>query len=167
MTEDGWVLRHISFSWTTGAFKAGVKNVTRRHWNDSWARRWKAGDYALAYDKNPAWGGAQIGIIRLTQAPYRESTADIPVEDWIGEGFAYMSEHKELVDGVSPRDFWNKWRGEPEDVWVIRFEVVEIFEDEFDANGHHNFMGKGQVCDTCGFEQRSDWHRRSNDERKA
>ncbi|KKL74249.1 hypothetical protein LCGC14_2066840, partial [marine sediment metagenome] len=45
MTEDGWVVRHISFSWTTRALEADAKNVTRRRWNDNWARRWKKGDY--------------------------------------------------------------------------------------------------------------------------
>ena len=163
MTEDGWIVRHISFAWTTGALVTGAKNVTRRHWKDSWARRWKEGDYALAYDKNPAWGGTQLAIIRLTCAPYKESTADIPVEDWAGEGFAYMAEHGELVDGSTPRDFWNRWRAEPEDVWVIRFEVVELIPKELDpVDGHHDFAGSKETCDTCGAERQSDWHRRSD-----
>ena len=157
-------MRHISFAWTTDALKAGAKNVTRRHWQDSWAsRRWKKGDYAVAYDRNPAWGGTQIALIRLTETPYKESTADIPDDDWKGEGFAYMQQHRQLVNGVTPQEFWDKWKREPEEMWVIRFEVVEVITSELDGQtGHHDFIeGSKDVCDTCGQRAESSWHERS------
>lgn len=164
MTEDGWVVRHISFSWTTRALEADAKNVTRRRWNDNWARRWKKGDYAVAYDRNPAWGGAQIALIRLTETPYKENTADIPDDDWEGEGFAYMQHHRQLVNGIAPREFWDKWKREPEEVWVIRFEVVKLVTGEFDGQtGHHDFAGAGEECDVCSQGPESTWHERSRD----
>ncbi|KKL98360.1 hypothetical protein LCGC14_1825200 [marine sediment metagenome] len=161
VTEDKWIVRHVSFAWATGALLAGAKTVTRCDWKDNWARRWKEGDYAFAYDKNPTGGGTQLAIIRLTHTPYKESTADIPAEDWAGEGFAYMSVHGDTVDGTPPRDFWNRWRNEPEDLWVVRFEVVELIPRELDPlTGRHAFAGSQATCETCGFNRESDWHRR-------
>ena len=45
--------------------------------------------------------------------------------------------------------------------WVVRFEVVELITPELDpVTGHHDVAGKGSVCETCGFDADSSWHRR-------
>lgn len=41
-------MRAISFAWTTPAFKARQKTVTRREWSDGYARSFKAGEVVEA-----------------------------------------------------------------------------------------------------------------------
>ena len=158
MRFDGYVVRYVSFAWTTKALWHG-KTVTRRHWNDDWARRWQKGDYALAYDRNPQWGGSQVALIQLTAAPYKENTANIPDEDWVNEGFEYLESIGETVHGMTPREFWDKWHNEPEDIWVIRFEVVLKNMPDVDPHtGRHEFKGDGPDCALCSFDVDSTWH---------
>lgn len=122
--------RIISFAETTPALLAGEKTVTRREWQPQYAARWKAGDEALAYSKNPRAGGKPVARIRLTAAPRLESTATIPPEDWEREGFRYLEgRNLTLFGGMEPADVWNDWLGRPRDLWVVRFEVIEVFEE--------------------------------------
>ena len=116
----------ISFNWTTPALVAGRKRVTRRNWMESHARRFHAGDVVAAYDRQPQYGGHQVASIRLTQAPYRENTRDTPEEDYEEEGFAYMQELGAKVDGLSPPVLWRSWHVFPRDLWVVRFELLEV-----------------------------------------
>ena len=118
-------MRIISFAWTTPALLAGRKSVTRRDWSDDYALRFHAGDDVAAYDRNPRHGGRQVATIRLTADPYRESTAKVPPEDYEGEGFAFLAEQGKKVDGLPPAVLWKAWHLYPQEMWVIRFEVVE------------------------------------------
>ena len=160
MRFDGLVVRHITFAWTTKALFHG-KTVTRRHWNDDWARRWEEGDYAVAYDRNPAWGGSQVALIQLTAAPYKESSRYIPDEDWVNEGFEYLESIGENVNGKPPREFWNDWKAAAEDMWVIRFRVVlENIPDIDPKTGVHAFRGDADYCALCDQDADSVWHER-------
>ena len=119
-------MKEISFSWTTTAFLAGVKTVTRREWNDSYAKTFKKGEIVAAYDKQRRFGGHKIGLIKLTQAPYKENITDMPKEDWVAEGFALMVAENKLMNGRTPWSFYKRWIGEGKDLWVVRFKVMEI-----------------------------------------
>ena len=159
MRFDGLVVRYISFAWTTKALFHG-KTVTRRHWNDDWARRWEAGDYAVAYDRNPMYGGSQVALIQLTAVPYKENTADIPDEDWVNEGFEYLESIGEDVHGQTPQEFWDAWKETAEDIWVIRFRVVlENVPDIDPKTGVHVFRGDGEHCALCDQGAGSGWHK--------
>ena len=120
--------RIISFGWTADAVKARRKTVTRREWKDSYARTFKAGEELQAWTKVPFAGGKRFGTVRLTQAPYQESTGEIPFEDWDAEGFEFMNEAGITVDGRPPLQFWMDWRTRPRTLWVVRFEILELFE---------------------------------------
>ncbi len=119
-------MKEISFSWTAPAFLAGVKTVTRREWNDRYAKTFKKGEIVAAYDKQRRFGGRKIGLIKLIQVPYKENITDMPSEDWVEEGFAMMAAEKKLIDGRTPWDFYKRWIGAGKDFWVVRFKVVEI-----------------------------------------
>ena len=67
--ENGWVVRHISWR---GELQDGAHVTARKHWKDSWARRWCKGDYAVAYTKNPVGGGAPLALVTLTHTPYQD-----------------------------------------------------------------------------------------------
>ena len=118
-------MKEISFSWATTAFLSGAKTVTRRDWKDSYAKTFKKGEIVAAYNKQRRFGGKKIGFIRLSQDPYKESTADIPEEDWYNEGMPILEGEGVLVDGLMPSDFWLRWQTEPEDLWVIRFTIID------------------------------------------
>ena len=119
-------MSNISFAWTTPALLAGCKTVTRRQWTEGHAKRFHKGDLVTAYDKNPRFGGKPVATIRLTADPYQESTDLIPLDDWHSEGFEYLSEQNVLVNRKSPHELWKSWRVQPEVMWVIRFELVEV-----------------------------------------
>jgi len=116
----------ISFAWTTPALLAGVKTVTRRDWDDEYAARFRVGQLVAAYDRQPRYRGRQVATIRLAQAPYLQSTADAPESDWQAEGFAYLESVGAKVDGMRPKVLWRAWHVYPQEMWVVRFELVEV-----------------------------------------
>lgn len=116
----------ISYAWTTPAVKARRKTCTRRDWEDAYAARFHKGDLVQAYDKNPRNGGKPFGIVRLTQDPYKERLCDIPMDDWVNEGFDYLTEIGVTVKGLKPIEIWNLWKLNEETIWVVRFEIVEL-----------------------------------------
>ena len=122
--RDSGRMKEISFNWTITAFLSGHKSVTRRDWKDSYAKTFKKGEVVAAYNKQRRFGGKKIGLIKLTQDPYKESTADIPEEDWYNEGMPVLEGEGVLIDGLMPSGFWLRWKTEPENLWVIRFTII-------------------------------------------
>lgn len=118
-------MKEISFNWTVSAFLSGAKTVTRRDWKDSYAKTFKKGDLVAAYDKQRRFGGRKIGIIKLTQTPYRQSTAELTEKDWFDEGMHILVGEGRLIDGVMPGVFWLRWLAEPVDLWVIHFAIED------------------------------------------
>src|SRR5262249_47229979 len=55
----------ISFAWTTDALLDGRKTVTRRDWPDSHAIKFPVGHVAIAYNKQPMFGGVPVARIRI------------------------------------------------------------------------------------------------------
>lgn len=123
-------MMHITFAATTAALLAGKKTVTRRDWKESHAAKFKAGDLVAAYDKSPRVGGKQVAVIRITKAPYLESTGDTTPDDWHAEGFDYMTRHGMMVElpgkTITPYDLWTEWMLDERPMWVVRFELVEV-----------------------------------------
>ena len=121
-------MRIISFAWTTPALlvRPPRKTVTRREWSVGYAALFARGDLVQAYSRNPRWNGRPVATIRLTRDPYPESTRYAPEEDFEAEGFAYLEEIGAKVDGLTPRALWRAWHLHPQDLWVIRFEVVRV-----------------------------------------
>ncbi len=124
-------MRYISFAWTTAAFKARRKTVTRRDWKDDYARSFQEGEIVGALDKLWRAGGNAIGSIRLTCAPYKESESLMPDSDYEAEGFAFLDEHPELKPpcwrDVDLRKKFEMDRALGEELWVVRFEIVKVF----------------------------------------
>ncbi len=118
----------ISFAWTVPALLARRKSCTRRDWNATYAARFHKGDLVQAWDKSPRIGGKRIGTVRLTADPEQIPANALPPEDWENEGFAYLTEIGCTVHGKTPQDFWDGWLASPYKVWVVRFEIVDIFE---------------------------------------
>lgn len=115
----------ISFAWTTPAIVAKRKTVTRREWNDKYAKRFKVGDICQPYDKNPMYGGKPIKdrMIRIVSVK-KEDIKTMPNQDFEHEGFAYLEEQGLTIWGKPPRKAFEEWREEGGIYWVVRFEYV-------------------------------------------
>lgn len=112
----------ISLAWTTDVFLANAKNVTRRYWKPSHAKKFKEGDIVQAYDKIPLHGGKNIGCIKITKKPYLQPTGNMTENDYAREGFLWMEQQGKKIKGEHPRTFFEKWRNQNDTVWVVEFE---------------------------------------------
>lgn len=115
----------ISFAWTTDAFLANRKTETRRDWNENYAKRFKKGDMVKAYDRQPRFGGKQIGSLQITKEPYYQHISKMPESAFEFEGFAYMQERGIKIWGKNARQAFDEWRDEDEFYWVIEFEKFD------------------------------------------
>jgi len=121
----------ISFAWTTGALLAGEKTVTRRAWDDAYARRWVAGSVHEAYDRSPRAGGRRVGRIRLTRTAYKERLADMPDDHFRREGGTRYWPSKAAFVVMM---------GGPEvEVWVIEFKLLAVDPPALPADGQQKF----------------------------
>ena len=120
----------ISFAWTTPALVAGHKTCTRGEWSPIHAARYAEGDEVTAYDKQPRFGGRPVARIRLTADPELQNTRDAADEDYEAEGFPYLEEIGAKVDGLKPSVLWKAWKLHPQEMWVVRFEVIELLHPE-------------------------------------
>lgn len=127
----------VSFGWTWPAFVARHKTVTRRDWAESHARKFQVGAEFKAYDRLPRASGKPIGIGRITESVVREPLSQMPATDYEAEGFAFLAAHPELLPELAHRDAWFRegcsrqafeaYKNNPESLYVVRFEVIEIF----------------------------------------
>jgi len=138
-------LRIISFAWTTPALIALEKTVTRREWDDDYAKRFRRGDYVQAYDRSPRYKGKQVATIQLTRDPYKEWSN--LCSDWHEEGFEYLSKIGAKLNGRTPRDVFEDWKINPVMLWVVRFEVVNLSEPvRFEHTGNQNAVLQCPLC---------------------
>lgn len=109
-------MKIISFAWTTKALCDGEKDMTRRDWKDSNAKRFKAGETVAAYDKLPYHGGKKVAEIRLTKDPYRQKLKDMPESDLKREGGLWKSKD----------EFIGLFGGDPnKSPYVVEFDLVK------------------------------------------
>ncbi len=118
----------ISFNWTVPALRARAKTCTRRDWAERYAQSFRRGELVQAWDKLPRAGGKRIGTIQLTADPVQ--TSDLPITDWVREGFQYLSDRGIMLNGKTPEVLWMDWRTKRTSLWVIRFRIKEIYEEE-------------------------------------
>lgn len=119
------MMKWVSFQYMLEPLLAGIKTVTRREWRLRHTRRFHEGDFVQAFDKMPSTGGKRVAMIQLTCDPYLENTANMPNEDWINEGLAFMEENGQTIKGIHPAAFWLKWKEHDKiDLFVIRFKVA-------------------------------------------
>lgn len=125
-------MKIISFAWTSPALIAGHKTVTRRGWDDDYARRFRPREIVAAYNRSPRHRGEQIAQLRIVSVTF-EPDEDAPDSDYDAEGFAWLEAHPEALpksgrlgylERVS-RAAYDQWRHEGGCSWVCRFEVVE------------------------------------------
>lgn len=116
----------ISFSWTSPALLAGAKTVTRRDWSESHAAKFRAGMLVDAWDRGPRTRlGRKIATIRLSGV-YKKRSNEVPWADWYAEGFEWLSVKGTLNDRRRAEVIWYDWHKRPRDLYVVRFELIEV-----------------------------------------
>ena len=109
-------MKIISFAWTTKALCDGEKDMSRRDWKDSHAKRFKNGEIVAAYDKLPHHGGKKVAEIMLTKNPYRQRLKDMPESDLKREGGLWKSKE----------EFIDLFGGDPnKNPYVVEFKKVK------------------------------------------
>jgi hypothetical protein len=117
-------MKIISFAWTTKVLLEGKKTVTRRDWNDKYAKTFHKGDIVQAYDKNPRCKGKKIAEITITKEPYKQWLHEVTDADEIKEGGLWGS-GKAYQEAFILGNFSI---GKERKVWVIEFELVKSNE---------------------------------------
>lgn len=118
-------MKIITFTWTVPALLAGAKTATRRKWTLEHAQQFQAGTMVAAYDKSPRAHGMQVATIRLTEDPFRQHLHHATEADYAEEGLLWMEQQGLMVNGISPRQFWERWKAENPYLWVVRFQLVQ------------------------------------------
>ena len=121
----------ISFGWTTPALLAGAKTMTRREWRNSHAAKFKAGMLIDAWNTSPRnvkGNPHKVATIRLTHDAELIRRNDLVPEDWVAEGFDYLTDHGLMVGDRTPTQVWRDWQNALpiEEHYIVRFEVVEL-----------------------------------------
>lgn len=125
--------RIVSFAWTTPALLAGAKTVTRRDWDDDYARRFSAGELITAFNRSPRHKGEPIATLRVVSVTL-ERAAEAPDSDWEAEGFEWFTRHPQALPKSGPFadlqsvswESYCAWRRYGDVDWVFRFEVVRL-----------------------------------------
>lgn len=120
----------ISFAWTTPALLAGAKTMTRREWTPSHASRFCLDDMVDAWNRSPragrSSGARKVATIRLTQPAYPQDTARLTAQDYVREGFTWLSINGSREDRDRIHAIWTDWHVRPRTLWVVEFELVEL-----------------------------------------
>lgn len=113
----------ISFAWTTPAFIAGRKTVTRREWTLQHASHFLAGSVHDAWDKSPRFGGKPIGKLRIISIA-KTPICKMPNSDYEAEGFAFLEEKGLKIWKKHPKQAFEDWRAAGGIYWEVRFEKI-------------------------------------------
>lgn len=125
---------HISFGYTVNYLDK--KTVTRRNWKDSHAQKfikaYQQGKSIKAFDKDPRYGGVCIGILKLTQEPFKQSLRRLSLSDLEAEGGMC-----ETIEDFVLKYFDGEFDKE---VWVVNFK--------FSSNGlWEKSLDQGEVLE--------------------
>ncbi len=104
------------------ALLAGEQTVTFRPWEIKVYTSYNQGDIITAQDRR----GKPVATIKITQTPYKKMSDQIRVSDWVNIGFDYRQKMSMRINGLTPWEVWQKWVNEPDYLWIIRFEILEI-----------------------------------------
>ena len=104
------------------ALLAGEQTVTFRSWANKVYANYYQGNIITAQDRR----GKPVAIIKITQTPYKKMSDQLLVSDWINIGYDYMQRMRLRINGETPWSIWQKWINDPDYLWIIRFEVLEV-----------------------------------------
>jgi len=105
------------------------KRETRRQWAVSHAQKFRANQVVDFWNKNPRNGGQKMGSIILAKGPYRENTSKLVFpQDYEAEGFAFMEERGQEIQGMPPLIFFQQWKVKKLLLFVVEFKLYLLSE---------------------------------------
>ena len=123
-----WIKRDISMACVTPSFVTGNKSVTRRNWTDRHSRLFTDGTQALVWNKQARFGGEPIGVLELTENPFKQSTGEMTVQDYDMEGFLELdTKYYEIERTMPVKDAMLSWKRRNELLTVVPFKILEVF----------------------------------------
>lgn len=128
-----WIKRSISMAYVTPSFCSNCKTVTRRNWAKVTIKQFHKGTKVLVWNKQARFGGEPIGVMELTDEPFKQSTGEMTDEDYYNEGFGYL-DHKvarSIYEAQLGSTFIN-WKIKDEILTVVPFKILEVFPGMFD-----------------------------------
>jgi len=138
-----WLKRNISMAYVTPSFVTNNKSVTRRNWANVTIKQFKKEIKALVWNKQARFGGEPIGVLELTENPFKQGTNNMTETDYVGEGFQYLDiEYCEIITGkphltekIYPLiETFNTWARRGNMMTVVPFKIIEVFpgiEDKY------------------------------------
>lgn len=126
-------------AYTSPAFVARMKKVTRRNWKDSYAESWSEGEEFKAFSQTPRcrkrdWDMKGIHILgtgHLTQAPFKarlnprnvdgKELVELIMQIYIQEGFAYLDNEDHILLAATHR-----WVQRNDEYWVVPYKVDRV-----------------------------------------
>lgn len=124
-----WLKRNISMAYVTPSFVTMNKSVTRRNWANVTFAQYHKETKALVWNKQARFGGEPIGVMELTEYPYKENTFIMNDINYIWEGFRYLdARHSVIVPLSRPLlCILDSWRRRAEIMTVVPFKILEVF----------------------------------------
>ena len=108
---------HVSFAWTSGAYKDQSKTETRRFWKETHAKKFKPGVIFMGITKDFRAGGKPMHCARVVFCQ-KESLINMTYSSFIREGGTrYWPSRQHYIDSM----------GGPDKVpYVLRFEHLPV-----------------------------------------
>ena len=124
-----WLKRNISMANVTSSFCAQEKDITRRNWADVTINLHKKGTKSLVWNKQARFGGEPIGVLELTENPYKQPTGDMTFAQYEFEGFNYLDTryHEITKKGFPLDEIFQNWRRQDITLTVVPFKILEVF----------------------------------------
>ncbi|MDD5010254.1 MAG: hypothetical protein PHC68_17875 [Syntrophorhabdaceae bacterium] len=120
------LMPRISMAWTTPAWVAEQKCVTRRHWKPLTISRFHKGTKYLTVKSN--YGGDALGIGEIIVQPFKEQTSRMNNIDYEHEGFAFMDKEYYRIKKDMPLNLaMANWKRRNEIMTVVPFNILEVF----------------------------------------
>ena len=124
-----WLKRNISMSHVTASFCAERKSITRRNWANVTIRQFHQGTKALVWNKQSRFGGEPIGVLELTENPFKQNTNDMPLSHYVEEGFEYLDDKHTKITYCIPvlAEVFMRWKKKDDIMTVVPFMALEVF----------------------------------------
>jgi hypothetical protein len=90
--------------------------------------QYNQGTKALVWNKQARFGGEPIGVLELTENPYKQMTSLMGVDDYLNEGFQYLDkEYYRITKDMPLAESFANWKRRAEWMTVVPFKVLEVF----------------------------------------
>ncbi len=126
----------VSIGWLSDAAINGFKKLTLQPWTDAEASQYEKGDLLELFDKPPSGGGTKLGIVRITQTPFRVRTDELTKSDFSSLGFDYLKAFMiKSPGGQTASEIEEEFKNKPSKLWAVHFKVEQLVDPKAPMRG--------------------------------